>query len=77
MAAVPLVLVCAVMAVLEIAVLLARYLSECSVTKSKRQHQCAQRRSLERKSLLRKGYSNELKSCSVLSSCYSSLTDSL
>lgn len=42
-------LVCAVMAVPEIAVLLARYVNGCRVTKSKRQHQCAQRRSLERK----------------------------
>jgi len=46
MAAVPPVLVCAVIAVLEIAVLLARYVNECCVTKSKRHH-CAQRRSLE------------------------------
>jgi hypothetical protein len=77
MAAIPPVLVCAVMAVLEIAVLLASYVSEYSVTKSKRQLQCTQRRSLERQSLLRQEYSNELKSCILLYSCYSSLIDSL
>jgi len=46
MAAVPPVLVCAVMAVLEIALLLARSVNECSVKKSKRQHQFTTKRIL-------------------------------
>ena len=77
MTAVPTFIVCAVVAVLDIALLLARYDNEFSVTKSSRLHQSAHRRSLERKSLLRKEYCNELKSCSLLSSCYPSLIDSL